>query len=148
MRIIVLVLCICIMVSCQNPKSCITDAFNSTCKSQLYSCFNNSDCSYQLHTNTLHIFLRDEDTTVPPIYFSNPLAIALHECLNTKCKIGELDKAYPATLPTDYCIMEVWDICGGDVEEVYAGKAGTSVLACYKGLCPNFKDKLDRIASI
>lgn len=34
-----------------------------------------------------------------------------------------MDKDYPSRLPKDYCIMEVWDICGGDVEAVYAGTA-------------------------
>lgn len=77
------------------------------------------------------------------MYFSNPLAINLHKCLNTNCKIGEIDNKYPGTLPADYCVMEVWDICGGDVQEVYAGKADQVVMKCYRDLCPNLKEILD-----
>lgn len=75
------------------------------------------------------------------MYFSNPIAIALHECLNSKCNIGKMDLEYPATLPADYCVMEVWDICGGNVEEVYAGKAMANIMSCYKNLCPSLKRK-------
>ena len=53
------------------------------------------------------------------MYFSNPLAASLHACWDKNCKIGSMNEKYPETLPVDYCIMEVWDICGGDVEEVY-----------------------------
>lgn len=69
-------------------KQCITESFSSTCKSQLYNCFNTSNCSYQLHTNTQHIFLKNEDTKMAKIYFSNPIAVALHDCLNKQCGIG------------------------------------------------------------
>lgn len=92
------------------------NAFTNTCKDQIYQCFNTSDCSYQLHTNTQHIFIQDTDIIAPKMYFSNPLGIALHKCLNDQCQIGDMDLGYPTTLPADYCVMEVWDICGGDVE--------------------------------
>lgn len=99
-----------------NYKECITTSFNSTCKNQLYNCFNDSDCSYQLHENTKHIFLTPSTESVPSIFFSNSLAVELHKCLNQACSIGPIDSNYPKTLSSDYCIMEVWDICGGDVE--------------------------------
>lgn len=133
--------------SCQSLKSCVKEAFTSTCRSQLYQCFNASDCSYQLHTNTQHISIHDDDVSIPKIYFSNPLALALHDCLNQKCKIGEVDKNYPNTLPADYCVMEVWDICGGDAEEVFAGKAPIAIEKCYTNLCPALKSKLDKLIS-
>ena len=48
------------------------------------------------------------------MYFSDPIARELHGCWNNICKIGEMDEKYPSTLPMDYCIMEVWEICGGE----------------------------------
>ena len=52
-----------------------------------------------------------------------------------------MDNNYPSTLPTDYCVMEVWDICKGDVEEVYSGKADQNTMKCYRTFCPKLKWK-------
>ena len=65
------------------------------------------------------------------MYFSNPIALSLHACLDKACGIGEIDKGYAKKLGLDACIMEVWDICGGNVEEAYAGRGEKSVLDCY-----------------
>lgn len=89
--------------------------------------------------NTQHIFIKDADTTIPKMYFSNPMAVQLHQCLNTQCKIGDMDSAYPSTLPNDYCVMEVWDICKGDIELVYESKADEATMKCYKSFCPKLK---------
>jgi hypothetical protein len=48
-----------------------------------------------------------------------------------------MDMDYPATLTTEYCIMEVWDACGGNVQEVYQKIAPESIMKCYKSLCPS-----------
>lgn len=48
-----------------------------------------------------------------------------------------MDALYPSTLPNDYCIMEVWDICGGDVEKVFAKAADKAILDCYSKYCPS-----------
>ena len=31
-----------------------------------------------------------------------------------------MDESYPKTLPFDYCLMEVYDLCKGKIEEIYA----------------------------
>ncbi len=82
MKYIVIFACLLLAINAQQRqgslKNCISSAFNSTCKSQLYNCLNASDCSYQLHTNTQHIFIKEEDTAIPKMYFSNSVAIKLH----------------------------------------------------------------------
>jgi translation elongation factor EF-1alpha len=82
MKFAIVLVCLLFLVSNANSlsaiKSCVTNAFTTACKTQLYNCFNASDCSYQLHANTQHIFIKDDDIAIPKIYFSNPLAIKLH----------------------------------------------------------------------
>lgn len=95
--------------------SCIDSAFNNTCKSKLYACTNNPQCSYQLHENTKHIFLNTDSQTFPTLFFSNPIAIDLYDCLKKECSLPEIDEAYPQTLPFDYCLIELFDKCGGDL---------------------------------
>lgn len=51
--------------------TCIKNAFNNACKTKLYECTNNAECSYQLHENTQHIFLDEQSQIFPPLYFSN-----------------------------------------------------------------------------
>lgn len=60
---------------------CIDTAFNNTCKTKLYSCTNTPECSYQLHENTRHIFLEQDSTVFPQLYFSHPIARDLYDCL-------------------------------------------------------------------
>jgi hypothetical protein len=95
---------------------CIDSAFNNTCKAKLYACTNTPECSYQLHENTKHIFLDQDSTVFPPLYFSHALARELYECLKKECSLPEINENYPKTLPFDYCLIEVYDICGGDID--------------------------------
>jgi hypothetical protein len=71
--------------------SCIDSAFNNTCKTKLYSCTNNPECSYQLHENTRHIFLDQDSTVFPQLYFSNALARDLYDCLKKECSLPDID---------------------------------------------------------
>jgi len=36
---------------------CLTSAFDATCKTQLYTCTNDPECSYQLREYTKNIFI-------------------------------------------------------------------------------------------
>ena len=56
------------------------------------------------------------------MYFSDPIARELHGCWSRACNVGAIDESYPKSLPIDFCILEVWDMCGGDPELVYANK--------------------------
>jgi hypothetical protein len=115
---------------------CIDSAFNNTCKAKLYSCTNNPECSYQLHENTKHIFLNADSETFPTLYFSNAIARELYDCLKKECKLPEIDESYPKTLPFDYCLIEVYDTCGGDIEAIYRNPKIVSKEAdCYRKYC-------------
>ncbi len=85
--------------------NCIQNAFNNNCKTKLYECTNNPECSYQLHENTHHIFLDEKSQVFPPLYFSNPLARSLYACLKDSCNLPEINEDYPRTLPFDYCLL-------------------------------------------
>ena len=85
--------------------TCISDAFNGTCKSRLYACTNDPACSYQLNMNTKHIFLDKDSKEFPPLYFSDSTAIDLYECLEKECKLPPIDSNYPKTLPFDACLL-------------------------------------------
>lgn len=78
MKIIIILLGLILLTTQGALKECVNNAFTNTCKTQLYQCFNTSDCSYQLHTNTQHIYINDDDKVIPKMYFSNPLAVSLH----------------------------------------------------------------------
>ena len=73
------------------------------------------------------------------------MAVNLHRCLNLNCQIGDIDGKYLGKLGVEDCVMEVWDVCGGDVEEVYAGRAAEGVMKCYRGLCPGLKDHIAQL---
>lgn len=104
MRFLIVILCLVSIHSVQ-LYDCINNAFQGSCKKQLYACTNNPDCSYQLHENTKHIFLNQQSTVFPLLYFSNGLARTLYECLRTTCQLPPIDENYPKTLPLDYCLM-------------------------------------------
>jgi hypothetical protein len=82
-------------------------------------CTDNPECSYQLNENTQHIFLYPETTTFPQVYFSNNLAINLYECLKKQCSLPNINQNYPSSLAKDYCMMEVYSICGGNIDQIY-----------------------------
>lgn len=106
--------------------TCIKNAFTSSCKDKLYQCTNDPECSYQLHENTHHIFLDEKTEEFPPLYFSNSIARTLYGCLKSNCNLPEIDENYPKTLPFDYCLFEVFDICRGNIEEIYSNPSSTS----------------------
>ncbi len=115
---------------------CIRGSFDGGCKSRLYDCTNTPECSYQLHENTKHIFLDAESEVFPPLYFSHPLARSLYDCLRKECALPPIDESYPKTLPFDYCLLEVYDQCGGDIQEIFTNpKLLTPEADCYRKLC-------------
>lgn len=115
---------------------CVDSAFGGSCKARLYACTNSPECSYQLHENTRHIFLEQDSTLFPQLYFSHPLARDLYECLRAQCGLPPIDDRYPATLPFDYCLLELYDICAGDLELIFKNPKTVSAEAdCYRKYC-------------
>lgn len=137
MRIILLIIVVLVAaVQGQSYYNCISKVFNTNCKSQLYTCTNDPECSYQLHENTKHIFLDTKTEVFPSLYFSNEKARDLYSCIKKECNLPEIDEQYPKKLPFDSCLIEVYDICRGNIEEVFSSPASQSPEAiCYRKYC-------------
>jgi hypothetical protein len=56
--------------------------------------------------------------------------------LKKECDLPNIDENYPKTLPFDYCLMEVYDICRGDIDEIFQNPQKISTEAdCYRKYC-------------
>lgn len=126
MRIVLITILFLVSVHSETPYNCISTSFTANCKSQLYECTNDPECSYQLHENTKHIFLDPKTESFPPLYFSNQKARDLYTCIKNQCGLPEIDEGYPRKLPFDSCLIEVYDICRGNIEEVFSSPASQS----------------------
>ena len=65
------------------------------------------------------------------------MAINLYECLKKNCNLPEVNEKYPSKLPKDACMIEVYSICGGNIDEIYqSGKDFDSEeKKCYHKYC-------------
>lgn len=47
-----------------------------------------------------------------------------------------MNENYPKSLPFDYCLIEVYDICGGDIDAIFKNpKLSTPEANCYRKYC-------------
>ena len=137
MRIALIVIAsLLVFVRSESLYSCIENTFTTSCKSQLYACTNDPECSYQLHENTKHIFLDQNSIDFPTLYFSNQKARDLYSCIKSQCNLPEIDESYPKQLPFDSCLIEIYDLCRGNIEEVFSNPSSQSPEAlCYRKYC-------------